>query len=122
MTVHDLTPLRFPELCSPTSLQYPGLIRRAIAQGASVHTVSQAMADEVMEHFRVGADRVHVIHNGVTPLRLRSRATSPKPPYILAIGTVEPRKGIPDLVAAFDRVAELGSRRPAHDRRTGGVG
>jgi glycosyltransferase involved in cell wall biosynthesis len=29
-----------------------------------------------------------------------------EPPYILAIGTVEPRKGLPDLVAAFDRVAD----------------
>ena len=69
VTVHDLTPLRFPELCSPTSLRYPGLIRRAVDQGASIHTVSQAMADEVMDHFQVGADRVHVIHNGLTPLQ-----------------------------------------------------
>src|ERR1700691_4667145 len=30
VTVHDLTPLRFPELCSPTSLRYPGLISRAL--------------------------------------------------------------------------------------------
>ncbi len=40
VTVHDLTPVRFPELCSPTSLRYPALIRRAVEQGASVHTVS----------------------------------------------------------------------------------
>ncbi len=106
VTVHDLTPLRFPELCTPTSLQYPGLIRRAIAQGASIHTVSQAMADEVMEHFRIGADRVHVIHNGLAPLRPPRTRDEADAPYILAIGTVEPRKGIPDLVAAFDRVAE----------------
>lgn len=106
VTVHDLTPLRFPELCSPTSLQYPDLIRRAIDQGASVHTVSQSMADDVMEHFRVDGDRVHVIHNGLTPLPRPSRLDGSGPPYILAIGTVEPRKGLPDLVAAFDLAAE----------------
>jgi glycosyltransferase involved in cell wall biosynthesis len=105
VTVHDLTPLRFPELCSPTSLRYPGLIRRAVHQGASVHTVSRAMADDVMEHFGVGADRVHVIHNGLTPLPAPRRRDESEAPYILAIGTVEPRKGLPDLVAAFDRVA-----------------
>ena len=55
VTVHDLTPVRFPELCSPTSLRYPGLIRRAIDQGASVHTVSRSVADEVMDHFHVEA-------------------------------------------------------------------
>jgi glycosyltransferase involved in cell wall biosynthesis len=106
VTVHDLTPLRFPELCSPTSLQYPGLIRRALEQGASVHTVSQAMADEVIEHFHVDADRVHVIYNGLAPLSPPRPRDASEPPYILAIGTVEPRKGFPDLVAAFDRMAE----------------
>src|SRR6202020_1330853 len=35
VTVHDLTPLRFPELCNPTSLRYPGLISRAVDQGSS---------------------------------------------------------------------------------------
>ena len=33
------------------------------------------------------------------------RRDETEPPYILAIGTVEPRKGYPDLVAAFDRIA-----------------
>jgi glycosyltransferase involved in cell wall biosynthesis len=106
VTVHDLTPLRFPELCSPTSLRYPDLIRRALDRGASVHTVSRAMADDVMEHFGVGDDRVHVIHNGLTPLRQPSQPERSGPPYILALGTVEPRKGLPDLVAAFDLIAE----------------
>ena len=123
VTVHDLTPLRFPELCSPTSLRYPGLIRRALEQGASVHTVSQAMADEVMDHFDVGADRVHVIHNGLTPLPAPPHRDETGPPYILAIGTVEPRKGLPDLVAAFDRIAGLRPRAAARRSpdRPGGV-
>src|SRR5438477_9266593 len=38
VTVHDLTAIRFPELCTPTSLRYPGLVRRALAPGAWVHT------------------------------------------------------------------------------------
>lgn len=106
VTIHDLTPVRFPELCSPTSLRYPALIRRAVARGAAVHTVSRAMAEEVMEFFDVAPERVHVIHNGVTPLSVPRTPHDSAPPYILAIGTVEPRKGLPDLVAAFDRVAE----------------
>ena len=103
--MHDLTPVRFPELCSPTSLRYPGLIRRALDHGASVHTVSQAMADEIVDHFQLDPARVHVIHNGLTPLPPPLPRDEAAPPYILAIGTVEPRKGLPDLVAAFDRIA-----------------
>jgi glycosyltransferase involved in cell wall biosynthesis len=106
VTVHDLTPLRFPELCNPTSLRYPDLIRRAIDQGASVHTVSQSTADEVVAHFHVDPARVHTIHNGLTPLAPPLPRHESEPPYILAIGTVEPRKGLSDLVAAFDRMAD----------------
>ena len=105
VTVHDLTPVRFPELCSPTSLRYPRLIRRALDHGASVHTVSRAMADEVVDHFQLDPARVHVIHNGLTPLPPPLPPDEAAPPYILALGTVEPRKGLPDLVAAFDRIA-----------------
>jgi glycosyltransferase involved in cell wall biosynthesis len=105
VTVHDLTPLRFPELCNPSSLRYPGLISRALDEGASIHTVSQAMAEDLMDHFPVGPDRVHVIHNGLTPLERPRPRDEAEPPYILAIGTVEPRKGLPDLVMAFDRIA-----------------
>jgi glycosyltransferase involved in cell wall biosynthesis len=105
VTVHDLTPVHFPELCSPTSLRYPGLIRRALDHGASVHTVSRAMADEIVDYFRLDPARVHVIHNGLTPLPPPLPHDESAPPYILAIGTVEPRKGLPDLVAAFDRIA-----------------
>jgi glycosyltransferase involved in cell wall biosynthesis len=106
VTVHDLTPVRFPDLCNPTSLHYPGLIRRAIQSGASIHTVSQSMADDVMDHFHVESSRVHVIHNGLTPLPPPLPREELEPPYMLAIGTVEPRKGLPDLVAAFDRIAD----------------
>ena len=60
VTVHDLTSVHFPELCSPTSLRYPGLIRRALGQGASVHAVSQSMADEIVDSFRLDPERVHV--------------------------------------------------------------
>lgn len=105
VTVHDLTSVYFPELCSPTSRRYPELIRRALDRGASVHTVSQAMADDVVEHFRVDPARVHVVHNGLTPLSEPLPRDESEPPYILALGTVEPRKGLPDLVAAFDRIA-----------------
>ena len=105
VTVHDLTPVRFPELCSPTSLRYPTLIRRALDQGASVHTVSHSMAGEIVDHFHVDPARVHTIHNGLTPPSLPLPRDESALPYILAIGTVEPRKGLPDLVAAFDRIA-----------------
>jgi glycosyltransferase involved in cell wall biosynthesis len=109
VTVHDLTVLRHPELCTPDTLEFPSLLQRALRRGAWVHAVSRYVADEIIELLGAPADRVVVIPNGVTaaPAGDRRRgielATSER--YVLAVGTIEPRKGLPDLVAAFDRIA-----------------
>lgn len=111
MTVHDLTCVRFPELCTTDTLQYPALIRRALRRGAWVHAPSHATADEVVATFDAEPERVVVVPLGVT----RPPADAPGDAhegrrlanaerYFLALGTVEPRKGLPTLVAAFDEV------------------
>jgi glycosyltransferase involved in cell wall biosynthesis len=108
-TVHDLTCIHHPELCTADVLQYPGLLSRALRRGAHVHAVSQFVADEVVSLLGADPERVHVVHNGVSAVtggdgdagrRLAGGAR-----YVLALGTVEPRKGLPALVAAFDAVA-----------------
>jgi glycosyltransferase involved in cell wall biosynthesis len=106
ITIHDLTPVRFPELCSPTSRRYPDLIRRAIRRGASVHAVSQTIANETMDYFQIAPDRVHVIHNGFSPVPQPAAGRQEGPPYILAMGTSEPRKGFTILLEAFDLIAD----------------
>lgn len=109
VTVHDLTPVRFPELSTPDTLQYPGLLRRALRRGAYVHTPSAFVASEVRELFGVPADRVRAIHHGVPPVDAgdprRGQTIAGGPRYVLALGTVEPRKDLPTLVRAFDAVA-----------------
>jgi len=109
-TVHDLTCVRFPELCTPDTLQYPELLRRALRRGAHIHAVSQFVADEVLDVFSVEPDRVHVVANGIDlvhdgdPEAGRARAAADQ--YILAVGTIEPRKDLPLLVEAFDDLGE----------------
>ena len=113
VTIHDLTALHHPGLCTPDVLQWPPLLRRALRRGAWVHTVSGFVADEVRAAFPEAADRVVAIPNGHTapdPPTPRSDAARGRHlagagRYVLAVGTVEPRKDLPLLVAAFDRLA-----------------
>jgi glycosyltransferase involved in cell wall biosynthesis len=107
VTVWDMTCVRYPELCAPAALRYPGLIARAVAGGATVHVTSQSVADEVAAHFGVSADRLAVIPLGVAAGSHPGPSPDPPvgPPYILALGTVEPRKDLPSLVRAFDFIA-----------------
>lgn len=109
VTVHDLAPMRFPELCSATALQYPDLVRAAVRRGSHVHTPSRAMAEEVVELLGAPEERVHVIGPGVAPV-LAAAEGSARPfdgkPFILALGTVEPRKDLPLLVRSFAGLAQ----------------
>jgi glycosyltransferase involved in cell wall biosynthesis len=112
VTVHDLTTVRYPELCDRATLAYPALVRRALARGAWVHTHSASVAHEVVEVLGADPERVRAVASGVprlddpdesAPWRyLPSGVTR----YVLAVGTAEPRKDLPGLVAAFDLLAE----------------
>ena len=116
VTVHDLTAVRFPELCTPAALRYPGLVRRAVAGGAEVLTGAHWVAAEIEEHFGVPAGRIHVVGWGIDPPGPAvafappavAKAPPPMPgaPYVLGLGTVEPRKDFPGLVRAFSSVAD----------------
>ena len=116
VTVYDLTAVRFPQLCAPASLRYPDLVRRAVGRGAWVHTLASAIADEIVDLLAVPAERVRVVASGLDASAAGDagvgRAIAGADDYVLALGTVEPRKGLPDLVRAFDRLA--GSRPELH--------
>lgn len=110
VTVHDLTVVLYPELCYPPTLAFPALIRRAVGEGAWVHTPSRFVADQVVAELGVDPARVRAVHHGVPPLPATGAASPVLLPdgchrYVLAVGTVEPRKDYPLLVAAFDQVA-----------------
>jgi glycosyltransferase involved in cell wall biosynthesis len=109
VTVYDLTAVRFPHLCAPASLRYPELVRRAVRRGAWVHTLASAIAEEVVDLLGVPPERVRVVPSGLDATRAgdaaTGRAIAGAERYVLALGTVEPRKGLPDLVRAFDRLA-----------------
>jgi glycosyltransferase involved in cell wall biosynthesis len=116
VTVHDLTPVRFRELCDPSSLRFRELVWRAVRRGAWIHTPSHFVAAEVIEAFDADPSRVRAIWPGIPdPYGTRGltavRRATPVANlrgchrYILAIGTADPRKDFPTLVAAFDRLA-----------------
>jgi glycosyltransferase involved in cell wall biosynthesis len=107
-TVHDLTTVRFPELCHADTLRFPDIVRRAAAEGAWIHTVSEAVRDEVIAELGLDPERVVAVPNGFDPPvgdPAPGRRLAGVDRYVLAVGTVEPRKDLPSLVAAVDRLA-----------------
>lgn len=104
ITVHDVTPFVHPEWCTPASRRYTDIIRRAVVKGAHVHAVSQATADDLASHVAIDQDRIHVIYPGIDSPPVASSAIRTRP-YLLALGTIEPRKNYVTLIRAFDQLA-----------------
>ncbi len=113
VTIHDLTAVRYPEMATDDVLQWPALARRAARRGAWAHTPSEAVAAEVRAWEPAFGDRVVAVPNGVrrppgpTPGTdgAEGRRLAGADRYVLALGTVEPRKDLPTLVAAWDGLA-----------------
>jgi glycosyltransferase involved in cell wall biosynthesis len=115
-TIHDLTHVRFPHCTEDRNRRYldafiPDTLRRADV----LLTVSRCIAEELVDTFHLDPARVVPIHHGIdpapaddpAPARARLRALGVDRPYLLMVGTLEPRKNIPFLVEIFERLTEF---------------
>jgi glycosyltransferase involved in cell wall biosynthesis len=94
VTVHDLALVRWPEAFPRWHRLYgkAGLLR--VLRGAdAVVAVSEFTKEEVVEAAGVPADRIRVVPNGVDPIFTPSETAS-RGDYVLAVGTLEPRKNL----------------------------
>jgi glycosyltransferase involved in cell wall biosynthesis len=103
VTVHDCSFVTHPERVNATVRRFEPVLRRAIGRGAWVHVPSAFVGSQVRE--LLGTDSVRVVPHGPPPIGDRSGgpplAGLDGRPYIVAIGTREPRKNLPRLVDAF---------------------
>lgn len=111
-TVHDLSILHFPEMHPKKRLKQIGQqLPAAIERSDIVITVSEFVAREVIDTFSIDASKVVAIHNGVNDhFRPRDELEVHEcleqqglkyGRYLLAVGTLEPRKNIGNLVRAY---------------------
>jgi glycosyltransferase involved in cell wall biosynthesis len=104
VTVHDLALLRQPELFTPWGRLYGAtLLRRVVRAAARVIAVSEFTAREVVELCDLPRERVRVVANGAgEPFVVEGPAVEGE--YVLAVGTLEPRKNLPRLAEATRRL------------------
>jgi glycogen synthase len=112
VTVHSLEPLR------PWKREQLGggydlstwVERTALESAEAVIAVSRGTRDDVLRHFDVAPERVHVIHNGIDAAfyapdpatdALERHGVDPGRPYVLFVGRITRQKGIVHLVRAI---------------------
>jgi len=111
VSVYDCWFLEHPDHAEPDVRRASAVLRRAVTDGAHVVTSSDATTRRVRA--LLDTERVETILLGPPPLRSvpanRNLARPPGLPeldvFVLALGTLERRKNLPTLVAAFGRLA-----------------
>ena len=112
VTVHDLAVLREPSWFPAWSRNYGRtLMPRAVRNADRVICVSRATARDAVGLLDVPYRKLRVIPNATEPV-FSSRPGPPplEPPYLLCVGTPEPRKNLPALLEAFTLVRRAGRR------------
>lgn len=115
ITVHDLSHVRYPETHPADRVRAMNkFLPRAVETASQIIVDSRFVKDEVVSHFSVDPAKVHAIHLGVGKIYAPRSAEELGPVlarlglsakrYILAVGTLEPRK---NLLQAIDAYAGL---------------
>jgi glycosyltransferase involved in cell wall biosynthesis len=117
VTVHDLTFFDHPEWHERSKVVlFRHAVRRAARHAASILCVSEPTADRLRELLRPSVP-VHVVPHGVDTAQFTPEGDplldrqvldglGVREPYVLHVGTLEPRKDVPSLLRAFDLLAE----------------
>lgn len=118
VTIHDLSFLRYPETFTPQLRDYlTQAVPRSVQRADRVLTDSIWTRNDVVELLNVDSERVTALHLGVSDAfgptaepgerrRLNATYQLGDIPYILAVGTIQPRKNYGRLIEALDRVRE----------------
>jgi len=111
LTVHDLSFMRWPECSSPPLLEYlMAAVPRSVARADRILADSECTRQDLVELLDVPAERIDVVYAGVEE-RFRPQADKAvdavkarygiERPYVLGLGTLQPRKNFARLIEAF---------------------
>jgi glycosyltransferase involved in cell wall biosynthesis len=103
VTVHDLAVFRHPEAFNRWTRSYsPRAVPRVLAAARRVIAVSEFTKRELVELLRVADEKIRVVPNGVDA-EFSREGPAATGDYVLAVGTLEPRKNLASLVEAARR-------------------
>ena len=117
VTIHDLGFLRCPAWAEDRNCRHlTARIQDTVRRAAAVIAVSDFTAAEIPALLPVDPARVFAVPSGIEPLfrppppdrvrELRARLGLDRP-YLLTVGTIEPRKNLPFLAEVFERLADF---------------
>jgi glycosyltransferase involved in cell wall biosynthesis len=110
VSVHDAAPIIYPDTYTRHGRWFHMRgYAAAAARADAIIAPTATAADEIATSTNIARDRIRVVHHGVAPVFLTSDAATRarakfhlgSDPYVLWVGTLEPRKNVTTLLDAF---------------------
>ncbi|MER3523696.1 MAG: hypothetical protein C4326_06400 [Ignavibacteria bacterium] len=110
-TVYDLAYRKFPELLEPRVVAWHSAVERSVRSADALIVPSRQTQLDVLEIFGIEERKIHVVRlpasrdfsaEGIPSDEEVLNRYGLCQPYVLFVGTLEPRKNIPVLVRAFE--------------------
>jgi glycosyltransferase involved in cell wall biosynthesis len=105
LTLHDVSPWldeRWHHDAGRVRRRTPILLEMSVA--TMVITPTELVRKQAMERFRMRPERVVAVAEAAAPWFAPVESSAPHAPYFLFVGTIEPRKNLPALLAAWREV------------------
>jgi glycosyltransferase involved in cell wall biosynthesis len=103
VTVHDLAVFRHPGAFNRwTRIYSPRVVPRVLAAASRVIAVSDFTKRELVEVLQLAPEKIRVVPNAVDD-EFTHDGPAAEGDYVLAVGTLEPRKNLSRLVEAVER-------------------
>lgn len=113
LTVHDLYFLKDPSSMERSSYLHYRRVLQEVKNAAAVICDSHSTREDLLHAADVEPERVHVVYPGFDPLR-GTPENSCGAPYLLSVGTIEPRKNYERIARAYAALRRrLGREAPA---------
>ena len=116
LTVHDLSFVRTPETATPGLRAYlNAAVPRSVRRADLILADSEATRSDLIKVYQTPPDKIRVLYSGVerrfqpvhdekTLAALRENYQLGSGPFVLSVGTIQPRKNYERLVEAFRRL------------------
>ncbi len=112
VTIHDLSYLYFPgDFLKKDLFQLKNWTEYSLKQAKKIIAVSKTTKKDIVKSYQVKDEKIEVIYNGYEK-NIKYQIPNIKlehtdHPYILYVGTLQPRKNISGLINAFDKFKKL---------------
>lgn len=125
LTVHDLSFFHYPDHFVPKLVRYLSrVVPRSVARADRVLADSEATRADLISYLGTPPEKVTVLYSGVQPRfrpeaepgereRLQTRYGIGERPYVLSVGTLQPRKNYPRLIRAFAQLTNRSTTDPS---------